>query len=167
MPAVLPVLQIGCGQIGETVRNVEARFRRSDGTEFDGLLSVAPLEVEDRRYWIGAVGVLQVVARRLRATVRQPDTVIRIGGDEFAVLLEGASGKEEVTSVAGRIATAFMERVEKRRRARFRWISGSEQRSLKSPPASVRRPRPSGRTSRRGYPLAPPSVNARQRLSSP
>lgn len=169
---------------GETVRNVEARFRRADGAEFDGLLSVAPLEVEDRRHWICAIGdistikederrlqyrvlhdsltnlpnrslfddrlghaldrtdrtgetlavlfvdldrfkqindtrgheagdrVLREAAQRLQATVRHPDTVARIGGDEFAVLLEGASGREDVRRVAGRIATAFMEPVE-------------------------------------------------------
>lgn len=169
---------------GETVRNVEARFRRGDGTEFDGLLSVAPLEMEARRHWLCAVGdissikederqlqyrvlhdsltnlpnrslfddrlkhaldrhartgetlavlfvdvdrfkqindtrghragdrVLQAVARRLLDTVRQPDTVARFGGDEFAVLLEEASGKQEVTSVAGRIATVFTEPVD-------------------------------------------------------
>lgn len=174
------------GQVleGETVRNVEVRFTRADDTEFDGLLSVAPLEVEDHRYWVAAIKdisplkederrlqhralhdgltnlpnrslfddrldhaldltlrtgkvlavlfvdldrfkqindtrgheagdrVLKAAAQRLQATVREPDTVARIGGDEFAVLLEGASGREEVTQVAGRIATAFMEPIE-------------------------------------------------------
>lgn len=174
------------GQIleGETVRNVEARFTRADDTEFDGLLSVAPLEVEDHRYWVAAVKdispikederrlqhralhddltnlpnrslfddrlehaldltlrtgkvlavlfvdldrfkqindtrgheagdrVLKAAAERLQTTVREPDTVARIGGDEFAVLLEGASGRQEVTQVAGRIATAFTEPIE-------------------------------------------------------
>lgn len=57
-----------------------------------------------------AVGdrLLCEVASRLRQTVRQTDTVVRLGGDEFMILLEGLqSGREEATSYAQRLIHAI------------------------------------------------------------
>ncbi|HEX2192908.1 MAG TPA: EAL domain-containing protein, partial [Acidimicrobiales bacterium] len=48
--------------------------------------------------------LLQGVGRRLLACVRPGDTVARFGGDEFAVLLEGA-GADEAERIAGRIVS--------------------------------------------------------------
>lgn len=50
--------------------------------------------------------VLRLVARRLEASVRHTDLVARIGGDEFAVLCEGAT-REESAEVAARIETSL------------------------------------------------------------
>ncbi|MEO5511020.1 MAG: EAL domain-containing protein [Longimicrobiales bacterium] len=47
--------------------------------------------------------LLTMVARRLEKCVRQEDTVARIGGDEFAVLLDAVSDVGGVTFVAQRI----------------------------------------------------------------
>jgi diguanylate cyclase (GGDEF)-like protein len=49
-----------------------------------------------------AVGdqLLQVVAQRLRESVRESDTVGRIGGDEFVVLLSEISSSEDALTVA-------------------------------------------------------------------
>ena len=47
--------------------------------------------------------LLQEVARRLRACVRESDVVIRMGGDEFVVVLRGVKTYDEVTLSAGRI----------------------------------------------------------------
>ena len=56
-----------------------------------------------------AVGnqLLQAVARRLRSTVRETDTIARMGGDEFTVLLNNVSDPEEVAVVARKIIDQF------------------------------------------------------------
>jgi diguanylate cyclase (GGDEF)-like protein len=51
--------------------------------------------------------LLQEVARRLSEAVRHSDTVARIGGDEFVVLLESVHLQEHITSVVEKIRGAF------------------------------------------------------------
>ena len=53
--------------------------------------------------------LLITVAERLREMLRPADTVARIGGDEFVVLLEETTSLEEVTRVAERIIDRFKE----------------------------------------------------------
>src|SRR5215467_9112408 len=48
--------------------------------------------------------LLAQVGRRLRAAVPPQDTVARWGGDEFAVLIEGAASAEEIADMAERLA---------------------------------------------------------------
>ena len=52
-----------------------------------------------------AVGdmLLQAVANRLKGCVRETDTVARIGGDEFVVLLHSIQAAEDADGVAGKI----------------------------------------------------------------
>lgn len=53
--------------------------------------------------------LLQQVAKRLKACVREVDTVARIGGDEFVVLLEGAGLPEHAEQTAARIRSALCQ----------------------------------------------------------
>ncbi|HEY9227223.1 MAG TPA: diguanylate cyclase, partial [Gemmatimonadaceae bacterium] len=51
--------------------------------------------------------LLEVVAKRLLSATRGSDTVARIGGDEFAVLLEGLQSHEDAMVVVQRIADSI------------------------------------------------------------
>lgn len=53
--------------------------------------------------------VLRQVAERLRAVVRDTDTAARIGGDEFVVLITGASELSAVRLVTSRLLATFHE----------------------------------------------------------
>ncbi len=55
--------------------------------------------------------VLEVVASRLGGLVRSGDTVSRVGGDEFAILLEGVESSDEVLATAKRVLAALREDV--------------------------------------------------------
>jgi diguanylate cyclase (GGDEF)-like protein/PAS domain S-box-containing protein len=52
---------------------------------------------------------LRHVAGRLLASIRASDSAARIGGDEFAVLLDGLSGLEEAVAVAERCLASLAE----------------------------------------------------------
>ncbi|HEX4647942.1 MAG TPA: EAL domain-containing protein [Steroidobacteraceae bacterium] len=51
--------------------------------------------------------LLKTVAQRIRTTVRSEDAVVRMGGDEFVVILKDVQGTEQVNETAGRINQAL------------------------------------------------------------
>jgi diguanylate cyclase (GGDEF)-like protein/PAS domain S-box-containing protein len=53
--------------------------------------------------------LLQEVATRLKACVRETDVVIRMGGDEFVVVFRNVKSYDEVTQGAGRIVDALTQ----------------------------------------------------------
>ncbi|MFV8142078.1 diguanylate cyclase [Mycolicibacterium senegalense] len=55
--------------------------------------------------------VIRIAAQRMRAAVRDIDTVGRLGGDEFVVLLVGERGRSELDAVAARILERLSEPV--------------------------------------------------------
>lgn len=52
-------------------------------------------------------GVLQAVATRLQASVRTADSVARIAGDEFGLILEAIDQRDQAAVVANRVRTAL------------------------------------------------------------
>lgn len=53
--------------------------------------------------------LLKSVADRLRECVREVDTVARMGGDEFTIILEALSHEDDITTVAQRITKSLTE----------------------------------------------------------
>ena len=51
--------------------------------------------------------LLKSVAERLKACVREVDTVARMGGDEFTIILEGVSSEQSIVVVAKRITESI------------------------------------------------------------
>jgi len=54
-------------------------------------------------------GLLQSVAKRLQACVRDPDTVCRHGGDEFALLLQDIHRPQDAAATASRVLSTLGE----------------------------------------------------------
>ncbi len=53
--------------------------------------------------------VLKTVSTRLAAIIRASDTLARIGGDEFILVMQETKGREDATATAQRILDSFAE----------------------------------------------------------
>ena len=91
-------------------RLAHALVRRTD----DGSVAVLFLDLDDFKVINDSLGhaagdeLLQLVAARLQGVLRVDDTACRMGGDEFAFLLEGA-GRDRIDAIASRILAALRE----------------------------------------------------------
>ena len=56
--------------------------------------------------------LLKAIAKRLRACVREDDTIARVGGDEFAIVQAGAAQPQAATALAVRIVDAITAPIE-------------------------------------------------------
>ncbi|MFQ5597613.1 MAG: EAL domain-containing protein [Nitrospiria bacterium] len=66
-------------------------------------------QVNDTISHSGGDKILQKVAKRLLSCVRQDDTVARIGGDEFLIILPDARNRDKPVKVAERIITSMSD----------------------------------------------------------
>ena len=64
-------------------------------------------QVNDTLGHLAGDELLQETARRLRGCVRETDIVVRLGGDEFIVLLTDLKHQAEIEKVAGKITNVF------------------------------------------------------------
>lgn len=69
-------------------------------------------EINDRFGHATGDTVLKAVANRLLASVRRTDTVARIGGDEFVIVLPGVDDRSEALGIANTVAEAVSAPVE-------------------------------------------------------
>jgi diguanylate cyclase (GGDEF)-like protein/PAS domain S-box-containing protein len=100
----------------ERVDHARARSSRRPGS-----FAVLFLDLDDFKSINDTLGhatgdlVLRAVAEKLSACVRPDDTVARFGGDEFALLLEGADG-EQAAAVCERILASLSDPIDVRGR---------------------------------------------------
>jgi diguanylate cyclase (GGDEF)-like protein/PAS domain S-box-containing protein len=66
-------------------------------------------QINDQFGHEGGDAVLRAVARRFARTIRASDTVARIGGDEFVVLIEAVSDLDEALLVADKLVLSLRE----------------------------------------------------------
>ncbi|MDB4879384.1 MAG: response regulator receiver modulated diguanylate cyclase/phosphodiesterase [Gemmatimonadetes bacterium] len=95
--------------LSERLRNAITRAQRDPTSQFAVLfLDLDRFKiVNDSIGHHGGDGMLVAVAERLAGVLRPEDTVARMGGDEFAILLEGLSGSDDARIVAERIQIAL------------------------------------------------------------
>jgi diguanylate cyclase (GGDEF)-like protein/PAS domain S-box-containing protein len=66
-------------------------------------------EINDTMGHDAGDAVLQTVADRLRASIRDIDTVARNGGDEFAIILPNVTDKEDIQAIVGPALTRLQK----------------------------------------------------------
>jgi len=98
----------------DRIERALAAVRRDPGHQF-GLLYIDVdrfKQINDTLGHLAGDDVLKEVARRLAASVRAPDVVARLSGDEFAILLEHVPIPETATKVAQRVISAMTQPIE-------------------------------------------------------
>lgn len=89
---------------------LEQSLRRASRREEAFALAVADIDrfkgINDRFGHSAGDAVLQAVAGRLSQCVREADTVSRLGGDEFGVILAGAGTRDAAAAVLGKVVAS-------------------------------------------------------------
>lgn len=67
-------------------------------------------QINDTKGHLTGDKILKEAASRLSKPIRQSDTIARIGGDEFVIVLEGANNKKSISSIANKIIHALDEK---------------------------------------------------------
>lgn len=92
----------------EQLENTIARNRRFNSHHALLFLDIDHFKgINDRLGHAAGDAVLREVASRLQAAVRHTDTVARLAGDEFVLILDGLHGDGEAQGVARKIVTAM------------------------------------------------------------
>ncbi len=82
---------------------------------YNGLLAVLFLDLDDFKKIINTLGhsaaekLLQMLATRLRSNIRASDTIARVGGDEFSILLKGIKSVDDLARTAQKISQLIAE----------------------------------------------------------
>jgi diguanylate cyclase (GGDEF)-like protein len=101
----LPNRSVYIERLSQTLRQQPNRDQRSVGVLF---VDVGRFKsVNDELGHSGGDGVLARVAGRLQRCVRPTDTVARLSGDEFALLLENMATQEEAAMVSERVIASL------------------------------------------------------------
>lgn len=92
----------------ETLQATVLRNRRQGGHHALMFIDIDHFKaINDQHGHAGGDAVLQEISRRLQAVTRQTDTVARLAGDEFVVLLDGLQKAEEAHFIARKIMAAM------------------------------------------------------------
>ncbi len=101
------------GLLYDRLKMALARTRREQGRMSLLYLDLNNFkQVNDSLGHVAGDELLQVIANRLQQCVRNLDTVARMGGDEFVVLLENIELPEHASNVANKIRSTISQHVE-------------------------------------------------------
>ena len=88
-------------------RYAQARLQASEAEGLQAQLCQARIEASEARHTAAAAS--QEAGARLLLSVRSSDTVARLSGDEFIVILHDIEGRDEVGVVASKMVTRLAE----------------------------------------------------------
>jgi len=94
-----------------TEKSIRNRRGQSDKTNIAVLLLDLDnfKEINDTMGHVQGDCLLQVVADSLQSTIRQSDTVARMGGDEFMLIFEDVNGLEDAKVLGQKILSVFAQ----------------------------------------------------------
>lgn len=94
---------------------IERARRDQEGEEKHCVMAVVLLDLDNFKSVNDTLGhslgdlLLKAVTKRLQASIRKSDTLARMGGDEFTLIFENVSGKEDLDFLTGKIHAVFSQ----------------------------------------------------------